>query len=156
MSLLDVSELSVSYGDTTVVDHVGFAVSRGESVGLVGESGSGKSQTALAMLGLLPRQARVTGSVRLEGQELIGAKERVLDTVRGRRIGIVFHCFRHTRTTEWVKMGFSDEIIRRATGHKSLEAYRNYVKLDPYAVMRLVEEKNKKTDNSGRKSAIFL
>jgi hypothetical protein len=36
-------------------------------------------------------------------------------------------------------MGFSDEIIRRATGHKSLEAYRNYVKLDPHVVMRLVK-----------------
>lgn len=57
---------------------------------------------------------------------------------KGERIGIVFHCFRHTRTTKWVEMGFSDEIIRRATGHKSLEAYRNYVKLDPNVVMRLV------------------
>jgi hypothetical protein len=46
-------------------------------------------------------------------------------------------------------MGFSDEIIRRATGHKSLEAYRNYVKLDPHVVMRLV--KDSKTDNSGTK-----
>jgi integrase len=68
---------------------------------------------------------------------------------KGERIGIVFHCFRHTRTTKWVEMGFSDEIIRRATGHKSLEAYRNYVKLDPNAVMRLV--KDSKTDNSGTK-----
>lgn len=90
MSLLDVSELSVRYDDATVVDRVGFTVSRGESVGLVGESGSGKSQTALAILGLLPLQARVTGSVRLGGRELVGAKERVLDTVRARRIGIVF------------------------------------------------------------------
>jgi integrase len=68
---------------------------------------------------------------------------------KGERIGIVFHCFRHTRTTKWVEMGFSDEIIRRATGHKSLEAYRNYVKLDPHVVMRLV--KDSKTDNSGTK-----
>jgi integrase len=61
---------------------------------------------------------------------------------KGERIGIVFHCFRHTRTTRWVEMGFSDELIRRATGHKSLEAYRNYVKVsDASAVMRLVEKR---------------
>jgi len=58
---------------------------------------------------------------------------------KGERIGLVFHCLRHTRTTKWVEMGFSDEIIRRATGHKSLEAYQQYIKLDPSAVMRLVE-----------------
>jgi len=59
---------------------------------------------------------------------------------KGERIGLVFHCLRHTRTTKWVELGFSDEIIRRATGHKSLEAYQRYVKLDPSAVMRLVEK----------------
>jgi integrase len=58
---------------------------------------------------------------------------------KGERVGIVFHSLRHTRTTKWVEMGFSDEIIRRATGHKSLEAYQRYVRLDPAAVMRLVE-----------------
>lgn len=58
---------------------------------------------------------------------------------KGERIGIVFHCLRHTRTSKWVEMGFSDEIVRRATGHKSLEAYQQYVKLDPSALMRLVE-----------------
>jgi integrase len=58
---------------------------------------------------------------------------------KGERIGVVFHCLRHTRTTRWVEAGFSDEIIRRATGHKSLEAYRTYIKLDPSVVMRLVQ-----------------
>jgi integrase len=69
---------------------------------------------------------------------------------KGERIGIVFHCLRHTRTTRWVEEGFSDEIIRRATGHKSLEAYRNYVKVGPAAVMRLV--KSSKTAKNGIKS----
>ena len=54
MSLLRIKDLSIKYGDTVVVDQLGFSISRGESVGLVGESGSGKSQTALAVLGLLP------------------------------------------------------------------------------------------------------
>ena len=73
---------------------------------------------------------------------------------KGERIGIVFHCLRHTRTTRWVEAGFSDEIVRRATGHKSLDAYQNYIKLDPYAVMRLVE--NTETDKNGTKSAQIL
>lgn len=71
---------------------------------------------------------------------------------KGERIGLVFHCLRHTRTTKWVEMGFSDEIIRRATGHKSLEAYQRYVKLDPSAVMRLVE----KSDTNRIKSLSIL
>ena len=71
---------------------------------------------------------------------------------KGERIGVVFHCLRHTRATKWVEMGYSDEIIRRATGHKSLEAYQQYVKLDPAAVMRLVT----KADNSGTQIAQSL
>ena len=65
--------------------------------------------------------------------------DKLLDK-KGNRIGIVFHCLRYTRTSRWVEMGFSDEIIRRATGHKSLEAYQKYVKLDPKSVMRLVSK----------------
>ncbi len=90
MSLLEVEGLSVKYGDAAVVDDVSFTVSRGESVGLVGESGSGKSQTALAVLGLLPREARASGSIRFAGLELLGASEDSLNSIRARRIGIVF------------------------------------------------------------------
>ena len=72
---------------------------------------------------------------------------------KGERVGVVFHCFRHTRTTRWVEMGFSDEIIRRATGHRSLEAYQNYVKLDPAAVMRLVASEEVKRHTDDTKSA---
>ena len=66
--------------------------------------------------------------------------DKVLDS-KGARAGVVFHSLRHTRTTKWVEMGFSDGIVRRATGHKSLEAYQQYIKLDPSVVMRLVEKK---------------
>jgi len=69
---------------------------------------------------------------------------------KGERIGVVFHCFRHTRTSKWVSMGFSDEIVRRATGHQSLEAYQQYIKLDPATVMRLV--KKPKQDTNGGKT----
>jgi len=90
LSLLKVRELAVRYKETAVVDALSFSIDRGESLGLVGESGSGKSQTALALLGLLPRQASVSGSVRFDDTELVGAGEETLDRIRGRRIGIVF------------------------------------------------------------------
>jgi peptide/nickel transport system ATP-binding protein len=90
MSLLDVSGLTIRYGDETVVDGIDLYVERGESVGLVGESGSGKSQSALAVLGLLPRSAEVSGSIEFDGQQLVGIPEAALDTIRARRIGMVF------------------------------------------------------------------
>lgn len=90
MSLLHVKELCIHYGEATVVDDVSFVVRRGESVGLVGESGSGKTQTALGLLGLLPRDARLTGSIRFKGSEIANHSNRELDRIRGRRISMVF------------------------------------------------------------------
>lgn len=90
MSLLDIKGLSIRYGDSAVVEDLGFSIDQAESVGLVGESGSGKSQTAMAVLGLLPRQARISGSIRFEGVELAGATQKTLNQLRARRIGIVF------------------------------------------------------------------
>jgi peptide/nickel transport system ATP-binding protein len=69
---------------------VDLTLARGEAVGLVGESGCGKSVTWLAALGLLPGRARIGGSVRLEGQELLGAPSAQLEAVRGRRIAMIF------------------------------------------------------------------
>ena len=88
--LLQVQDLRVAYGDTVVVDGVSFEVGAGESLALAGGSGSGKTQTALALLGLLGRDAQVTGSARFAGQELLGASEADLNRVRGARIGMLF------------------------------------------------------------------
>ncbi len=90
MSLLDVTGLTIRYDDQTVVDGVDLFVERGESVGLVGESGSGKSQSALAVLGLLPARADISGSIAFDGQQILGAGDAVLDDIRARRIGMVF------------------------------------------------------------------
>jgi peptide/nickel transport system ATP-binding protein len=72
------------------VDGVSLEIAPGEALGIVGESGSGKSVTWLAALGLLPSKARVTGSVRLEGKELVGAARGDLEQVRGKRIAMIF------------------------------------------------------------------
>jgi peptide/nickel transport system ATP-binding protein len=90
MSLLDVRGLSIRYGDDEVVSDLSFSVSANESVGLVGESGSGKTQTALAILGLAPRQATIAGSIKLGGTEIIGASDLVLNRLRAERVGMVF------------------------------------------------------------------
>ncbi len=89
MSLV-VEDLVIDLGGRRVVDGVSFAVPAGARLGLVGESGSGKSLTALAILGLLPDDAEVSGSVRWHGTELLGLADRALARVRGREIGIVF------------------------------------------------------------------
>ncbi|MEV0619189.1 ABC transporter ATP-binding protein [Nonomuraea sp. NPDC050404] len=88
--VLEVSDLNVSFGDVRAVRGVSYRVSPGEVLGIVGESGSGKSVTSAAVMGLLPPGARVTGSVRLHGRELIGASERTLNSFRGKSMSMVF------------------------------------------------------------------
>jgi microcin C transport system ATP-binding protein len=94
--LLEVRDLSVSFtvegGEVQAVRHVSFSIERGESMALVGESGSGKSVTALSIMQLLPYPTarHPTGSILFQGQELVGAPERVLQRVRGDRIAMIF------------------------------------------------------------------
>ena len=87
---LDVSGLTVRIGGRVVVDGLSFSVDSGERLGLIGESGSGKSLTVLSVIGLTPDEATVTGSIRLDGRELLGLPERELARVRGAQIGMVF------------------------------------------------------------------
>ena len=94
--LLEVKDLSVDFGTGEKAVHavrgVSFDIKRGETVALVGESGSGKSVTALSVLQLLPypSASHPTGSIRFQGQELVGASTRELLSVRGNRISMIF------------------------------------------------------------------
>ncbi|MEV4468014.1 ABC transporter ATP-binding protein [Nonomuraea sp. NPDC049504] len=88
--VLEVGDLTVSFGGVPAVRGVSYAVRPGEVLGIVGESGSGKSLTCAAVMGLLPPRARVTGSVRLHGRELIGAPDRALNAFRGKTMSMVF------------------------------------------------------------------
>lgn len=87
---LEVTDLTVRFGSTTVVDRVSFAVRAGERLGMIGESGSGKTLTALSVLGLVPDHAAVSGSIRWSGRELLGVGDRQMAGLRGKEIGIVF------------------------------------------------------------------
>lgn len=94
MTLLEVRDLRVDFpGETETVSAVRgltYTVAAGEVVALVGESGAGKSAGAMAVVGLLPEFAEVSGSVRLQGDELIGLPDSQMSRIRGARIGTVF------------------------------------------------------------------
>ncbi|WP_182086840.1 ABC transporter ATP-binding protein [Aureimonas sp. ME7] len=88
--LLSITGLTIRSGDTPLVQDLSLGVGPRERVGLIGESGSGKSLTALAIAGLLPAGIRAEGSVRLAGEEVVGAPDRRLDALRGSAVALVF------------------------------------------------------------------
>ncbi|OBK13545.1 dipeptide ABC transporter ATP-binding protein [Mycobacterium asiaticum] len=92
--LLEVTDLAVSFptdgAQVTAVRGISYHINPGEVVAMVGESGSGKSAAAMAVVGLLPEYAKVAGSVRLHGAELLGSDDNTMSKVRGKSIGTVF------------------------------------------------------------------
>ncbi|MCJ8518815.1 peptide/nickel transport system ATP-binding protein [Pseudorhizobium tarimense] len=88
--LVEIRDLKVAFDGTQVLHGINLSVDRGEALGLVGESGCGKSVTWLAALGLLPGKAAISGSVRIEGNELCSAPRQALERVRGGRIAMIF------------------------------------------------------------------
>lgn len=90
MSLLEVNNLVIRFGEKIVVNDVSFALDAGERLGIIGESGSGKTITSLAIMGLLPETATATGSIRFDGKELLSLNDREMSVYRGNRMGMVF------------------------------------------------------------------
>ncbi len=93
-TVLEISNLAVTFdtpdGDVEAVKGVSLSIAKGECLGIVGESGSGKSQTFLAAFGLTADNARVSGSVKFQGRDVLGLPRRELDTFRGRHVAFVF------------------------------------------------------------------
>ncbi|MBE9607007.1 ABC transporter ATP-binding protein [Acetobacteraceae bacterium H6797] len=90
LPLVTIRDLAVSFDGAPALNGISLNIGMGEALGMVGESGCGKSVTWLAALGLLPAKARVLGSVKLAGQELVGARPETLDKVRGGRVAMIF------------------------------------------------------------------
>jgi peptide/nickel transport system ATP-binding protein len=88
--LLEVDHLSIYFRDQAVVRDLSFSVQQGEVLGLVGESGSGKSLTSLSILRLLDGAARVEGTIRFQGENLLALKPEQMRHYRGRKIAMIF------------------------------------------------------------------
>ena len=88
--LLSVSELSIEIDRKRLVDCVSFSIRKQQTLGVVGESGSGKSLTALSLIGLLPKDSTVSGSICLDEEEITNASSKRMRPIRGKRIAMIF------------------------------------------------------------------
>lgn len=92
--ILSVNDLRVSFpseaGTVSAVRGVSFDLHPGRTLGIVGESGSGKSVTSMSIMGLLPEYAKVEGSVKFDGRELLGLSDKEMSSIRGNGIGMIF------------------------------------------------------------------
>ncbi|MEM5543914.1 oligopeptide/dipeptide ABC transporter ATP-binding protein [Sulfitobacter sp. AS92] len=121
MSLLQIDNLSVTFdgedGPVHAVNDLSLSIDKGETLGIVGESGSGKSQTAFSVMGLLAPNGRTDGSVRFDGQEILGAKPKVLNKLRAERIAMIFQ---DPMTSLNPYMRIADQMTEVLTLHKGM------------------------------------
>ncbi|MCU1392144.1 MAG: oligopeptide/dipeptide transporter, ATPase subunit [Ilumatobacteraceae bacterium] len=122
--ILEVTNLSVDFptddGLVHAVDNVSYTLAAGETLGIVGESGSGKSVTSLAILGLLPKRAKITGSVKFRGRELIGLKDTEMRPLRGANIAMVFQ---DALTSLNPVFRVGDQIAESITAHSDMSGH---------------------------------
>jgi len=113
-ALLVVDDLSVAYGATPAVEAVSLELAPGRCLGIIGESGAGKTQAFLAMMGLLPAQARVAGRARLAGVDLLGPDAMAL---RGQRIAMIFQ---DPMTSLTPHMRIGDQVAEPLVTHRGM------------------------------------
>ncbi|MGX1791981.1 ABC transporter ATP-binding protein [Microbacterium sp. NPDC055312] len=120
-NVLSVRDLRVSFaseaGRVDAVRGVSFDLEAGKTLGIVGESGSGKSVTSLAIMGLLDENARVTGSIQFEGEELLGKTDKQMSVIRGNGMAMVFQ---DPLTSLTPVFTIGDQLIEALTVHRSL------------------------------------
>ncbi|BCW34751.1 ABC transporter [Arthrobacter sp. StoSoilA2] len=138
-NVLEVKNLSIRFpgrfGETAIVDNVSFTVREGETMGLVGESGCGKSITSLAVMGLLPKTAQVTGSILFDGKELLEAKTqhgnpKAYEGLRGEQIAMVYQDALSSLNPS-MKIKDQLEQLTKRGGRKTPSELLEMVKLDP-------------------------
>lgn len=138
-NVLEVRNLSIRFparfGDIAIVDNVSFTVREGETMGLVGESGCGKSITSLAVMGLLPKTAEVTGSIKFDGKELLDpatkhSSIKAYEGLRGEQIAMVYQDALSSLNPS-MKIKDQMEQLTRRGGRKTAAELLEMVKLDP-------------------------
>ncbi|QDG65378.1 dipeptide/oligopeptide/nickel ABC transporter permease/ATP-binding protein [Pseudarthrobacter sp. NIBRBAC000502772] len=138
-NVLEVRNLSIRFpgrfGDTAIVDNVSFTVREGETMGLVGESGCGKSITSLAVMGLLPKTAQVTGSITFDGKELLDpatshSSIKAYEGLRGQQIAMVYQDALSSLNPS-MKIKDQMEQLTKRGGRKTPTELLELVKLDP-------------------------
>ncbi|NWK17837.1 oligopeptide ABC transporter ATP-binding protein OppD, partial [Vibrio parahaemolyticus] len=133
MSLLDVKDLRVEFttqdGIVTAVNDLNFSLKQGETLGIVGESGSGKSQTVFAIMGLLAKNGKISGSAKFEGREILNLPEKELNKVRAEQIAMIFQ---DPMTSLNPYMKVSDQLMEVLMLHKGMgksEAFEESVRM---------------------------
>ncbi|EJL6393939.1 ABC transporter ATP-binding protein [Vibrio navarrensis] len=121
MNLLDVKDLRVEFttqdGIVTAVNDLNFSLNQGETLGIVGESGSGKSQTVFAIMGLLAKNGKISGSAKFEGKEILNLPEKKLNKVRAEQIAMIFQ---DPMTSLNPYMKVSDQLMEVFMLHKGM------------------------------------
>ena len=132
--LLEVRDLSIrfpdAHGDVDVVDHVSFTVRPGETMGLVGESGCGKSITSMAIMGLLPRTAHLSGEIRFEGRDLLSLTPKQHNDLRGHEIAMIYQDALSSLNPSMLIRSQLKQLTSRG-GQRSAEDLLTLVGLDP-------------------------
>ncbi len=132
--LLEVDGLSLrfpdAHGDVDVVDRISFTVRPGETMGLVGESGCGKSITSMAIMGLLPATAQLTGQVRFEGRDLLSMPARERNALRGHQIAMIYQDALSSLNPSMLVRSQLKQLTRRG-GTRTAEELLHMVGLDP-------------------------
>ncbi len=134
MALLEVKELRTSFftdaGEVKAVNGVTFNLERGKVLGIVGESGSGKSVTAYSIMQILAGTGKiVSGSIKLDGEELVGADEKVMHNVRGNKVSIIFQDPMTSLNPTYTIGKQLTEAILLHTGRNKQEAYERAVEM---------------------------
>ncbi len=121
MALLEIRELNVRFatndGEVKAVNGINLDVEPGDSLGIVGESGSGKSQLSFALMGLLAKNGRASGSVKFDGQEILNAAPKVLNRIRAEKIAMIFQ---DPMTSLNPYMRVADQMAEVLTLHKGM------------------------------------